>query len=278
MLLPRLLPDSYIEWNRTWGAPFGHTGRPARVARRFLNRLGAGQSDLGLKVGGPFSIQGNNDTRAVEYPWAYFESVLQPGLDVVEIGGALSGFQFALAKSGCNVTNIDPGEEDQDYWELALRLNSDTIERLNRVFGTNTAFRGCTLQQAQLPSNSVDRIISVSTIEHIPLDDIPDLAREIGRVLRHGGRCVLTIDMFLDLVPFTDKPENAYGRNIDVKELVDASGLELAIGDTSRLVGFDDFDPVGVLRDLSQFFIGTGYPVCAQALVLEKPETRATFS
>jgi SAM-dependent methyltransferase len=223
-----------------------------------------------MRIGGPFSNQGNNDTRAVEYPWAYFEASPSPGLAVVEIGGALSGFQFVLSRSGCRVTNIDPGEQDQDYWELALRLNDVTMQRLNRVFGTDVQFLGCTLQEAALPIASVDRVISISTIEHIPPEQLPDLAREMARILRPGGFCILTIDLFLDLAPFTDKEQNAYGRNIDVRSLVDASGLTLVKGDTSRLVGFDDCDPIGILRDLGEYFIGTGYPVCAQALVLEK--------
>lgn len=269
-MLARVVPDQFIAWNRTWAAPFGRTARWARITRRYLGRFGASQSDLAIRAGGPFSIQGNSDTRVVEYPWVYSETSPSPGLDVVEIGGALSGFQFALSKSGCRVINIDPGEEDQEYWELALRLSDPTMARLNRLFGTDVQFRGCTLQDAALPSSSVDRVISVSTIEHIPPEQISDLAREIGRILRPGGRCILTIDLFLDLVPFTDKEENAYGRNIDVRGLVEASGLSLVKGDRSRLVGFDEFDPIDVLRDLGEYFIGTGYPVCAQALVLEK--------
>lgn len=270
LLLPRRPPERFAAWNRTWGAPFGRTARWARVGRRVLDRWGAGHSDLALRAGGPFSIQGNNDTRVVEYPWVYFEASPARGLDIVEIGGALSGFQFVLSKSGCKVTNVDPGEQDQAYWELAVRLNGATMQRLNRLFGTTVELRGCSLKEAELPAASVDRVISISTIEHISPDQLPDLAREIARILRPGGLCILTIDLFLDLVPFTDKEENVYGRNIDVRSLVEASGLRLVKGDTSQLVGFDDCDPIGILRDLGEYFIGTGYPVCAQALVLEK--------
>ncbi|MEY2420247.1 MAG: hypothetical protein QOI95_314 [Acidimicrobiaceae bacterium] len=265
------MPEDFVAWNDRWGAPFGRNFWWARDARKALTRVGLGQSDLAIRVGGPFCVQGNSNTREVEYPWAYFESRLEPGLEVVELGGALAGFQFVLSKQGCHVMNVDPGEEDQAYWELAIRLDDDTMARLNRLFRTDVVLVGSTLAQARLASNSVDRVISISTIEHILPSHLPDLGKEIGRVLRPGGLCVLTIDMFLDLQPFTDKLENPYGRNIDVRALVDATGLELVMGDRSELLGFDDCDPNGILRNLGEFYMGYGYPVCAQALVLAKP-------
>jgi SAM-dependent methyltransferase len=271
MLLPRKLPEAFADWNRKWGAPYGHVSLPRLIGRRLLERAGLGTSDLALRIAGPFAIQGNNDTRTVEYPWAWFSpDVPVSGLDVVEIGGALSGFQFALSKSGARVVNVDPGERDADYWEHKFPLTQPTFQRLNRVFETDVRLQGTTLQDAHLAPASVDLAFSISTIEHVPPDDVHELAADIGRILRPGGRFVVTVDLFLDLAPFTDKHTNRYGRNIDVHDFVDASGLTMVKGDTTRLVGFGSFDTNDVLANLGEYYVGSGHPCCAQAFVLEK--------
>jgi SAM-dependent methyltransferase len=238
--------------------------------RKVLRRLGLADHDVSLRLGGPFALQGNNDTRTVEYPWAFAATPLGPGLDVVEIGGALSGFQFALAKAGCRVVNVDPGDDDE-YWGLSLPMNRQTMGRLNRVFRTDVDLRVTTIQSAGLGDASADRVFSISVVEHFPEQELAALAREIHRVLRPGGMCVLTIDLFLDLDPFTSKQSNEYGRNTNVRELVEATGLELIVGDRAELVGYDEFDAQSILMNLSEYYIGSGYPVCAQALVLAKP-------
>jgi SAM-dependent methyltransferase len=238
--------------------------------RRGLERIGLQDHDLYVRLGGPFCVQGNSDTRVVEYPWAYHATALDRGMRIVEVGGGLSGFQFTLSRAGCSVVNVDPGGEDQEYWQLTRRLDSDTMARLNRVFDTDVELRGVTLDQAGIADESVDRVFSISTIEHIPEAELPSVAEEIGRILKPDGRCVLTIDLFLDLQPFTTRAENRYGRNADVRAFVAASGLRLLEGDPRELLGFDEFDADQIMRNLGDYFIGSGYPVCAQALVLEK--------
>ena len=79
-------------------------GPPARPLNRFVDRFGQ-------SLRGPFTIQDNNTTRRAEYPWAYFATPLEPGLQVLELGGSLAGFQFVLDRAGCRVTNVDPGNE-----------------------------------------------------------------------------------------------------------------------------------------------------------------------
>jgi SAM-dependent methyltransferase len=271
VLLPRELPENFVDWNREWGAPHGHASLARLVRRRALERGGLGDTKSAMRAAGPFALQGNNDTRTVEYPWAWFSADGGvAGRDVVEVGGALSGFQFALSKSGARVVNVDPGEHDGEYWEHRLPLDQTTIARLNRTFRTDVCLQGTTLPDAQLPASSVDLVFSISTIEHVPHDDALRLAAEIGRVLRTGGRCSLTIDLFLDLAPFSDRATNRWGRNIDVREFVDASGLDLVEGDVTRLVGYDSFDANAVVANLGDYFVGSGHPTCAQALVLEK--------
>jgi SAM-dependent methyltransferase len=216
---------------------------------------------------GPFAFQASNETRYVEFPWAFHAAPVQPGSNVVEIGGGLTGFQFVLSKCGARVINVDPGGHAPG---ITYRCEPASIERLNRAFGTDVVLEPTTLEQAGLPDESADVVYSISTIEHIHENELPQLAREIRRIVKPGGRVVLTIDLFLNVAPFTQRLENRYGWNIDVKAFVDETGLEMIVGDEQELNGYGSFDPDHVLAELARIAIGT-YPACAQMLVLKKP-------
>jgi SAM-dependent methyltransferase len=264
VLARRELPARFAEWNARWGAPDGRPQRAARVVRARLPWLVARYP----QIAGPFAFQANNETRVVEYPWAYFALPVVPGLSAVEIGGSLSGFQFALAKSGAHVVNVDPGEAASG---IGWPCDAASIARLNRAFGTGVRLVNTTLEAAGLPDASADVVYSISTIEHIPEDELPRVAHEIARILRPGGHAVLTIDLFLTLTPFTARTRNRGGWNIDVKQFVDQTGLDLIAGDPRELNGFPEFDREHVLSSLDELMYGT-YPACAQLLVLQKPD------
>jgi SAM-dependent methyltransferase len=263
MLARRDLPDRFRAWNRRWGAPDGYPHRGAHW-------LGAHAPALAARVpqlGGPFSLQLNNNTRVYEYPWAFHAAPVHAGLSIVEIGGGLSGFQFVLAKQGASVVNVDPGEAATGF---GWHCDPESIARLNRAFRTNVQLRNTTLADAGLADASVDRIYSISTVEHIPTDELPGLARDIRRVLRPGGEVVMTIDLFLDVAPFTRRVRNQFGWNADVKAFVDELGFERVVGDERELHGYPAFDPEHVLIELPELLYGS-YPACVQLLVLSKP-------
>jgi hypothetical protein len=264
MLARRDMPDEYREWNRRWGAPFGKRTFVARVVRSGAPSLAKRFPNLG----GPFAFQPNNETRVYEYPWAFFTEPIERGISVVEIGGGLSGFQFVLSKSGARVINVDPGDSASG---IGWRCEPASIARLNRAFGTDVRLENTTLPEAQLPDESIDRVYSISTIEHIAVAEHPDLASEIRRILRPGGNVVLTIDLFLNLAPFTSREENRYGWNVDVRAFVEELGFQKILGDERELNGYPSFDPEHVLGELSELLYGS-YPACAQLLVLHKPE------
>ena len=46
--------------------------------------------------------------------------------------------------------------------------------------------------------------------------------------------------------------------------------MPLVYGATEELYGFAEFDPARILANLERYFIGDGYPVLAQMLVLQK--------
>jgi SAM-dependent methyltransferase len=260
MLAPKEIPERYREWNRRQGAPNGH-----RRARRGPLR----RPDLWWKVPaivGPFGFQANSATRAFEYPWA-FDVVPHRGARCLDIGGSLAGFQFALDRDGATVTNVDPGERAHG---LGWPVTTAAIAHLNHAFRTDVTLVPTTLQEADIPSASVDVVYSISTIEHIPADELPLLFEEIARVLRPGGACVMTVDLFLNLTPFSDRADNEFGTNVSVRDLVEFSGLALGHGDPAELLGFPEFDERRILADLERYLCGE-YPVLAQCFTLHKP-------
>lgn len=264
MLARRGLADEFDKWNRKWGAPFGKS----IPGQRFLKSLERALPLPALaKLRGPFGFQANNTSRAFEYPWAFTVVPIRRGESVVEIGGGLSGFQFCLDKAGCTVLNVDP---DREGAGAALPLSAETFQTLNRAFGTHVRHLPTTLAQAGIPPNSQNRIVSISVIEHLADSEIEEIMETAFVILKPSGLFIMTIDLFLNLRPFTKREANEYGRNRDVRALISLQPWEITFGNRHELYGFDEFSADSVLSNLEQFLIGS-YPVLTQCLVLKKP-------
>jgi hypothetical protein len=91
-----------------------------------------------------------------------------------------------------------------------------------------------------------------------------------NRCLKPGGRFIITLDLFLNLEPFTRRTGNEWGRNQDVRWLVDISRMKLVEGNRSELFGFQEFSSERILANLEKYYIGSYYPGLTQCLVLEK--------
>jgi SAM-dependent methyltransferase len=263
MLLRPGLPSAYARWNRRWGAPFGR-----RIRNRIPTPLWTWPGIA--RVVGPFAFQSNNSTREYEFPWAFFALDLQPGMRVLELGGSNAGLQFAMARSGCKVVNVDPGERARGRgWPVGPEFHA----LLNRRFATDVQLCSSFIEEANLPSDSFDRAVCVSTLEHIPEPEIPRIARELSRLLKPGGLLVLTVDLFLGLVPFTAQLRNEWGTNVSLSSLIDDSGLRLVHGRRQELCGLPEFDPAAVLSlaKRGELLLGTDESA-VQALVLRKPD------
>lgn len=260
MLGPIVIPADYEAWNRKWHAPNGRP-LPGRASR--IPDLGGWQS----RYRGPFAFQPNNATRRFEYPWAYHAVPLRAGMAVVDLGGGLSGFQFTLARSGPTVTNVDPFVDFGSTVGYEATDPQRIIDRLNRIYRTRVRLMRCDLVTAALPGASVDVVYCISTIEHLDADALGATMAEVRRILRPGGRLVLTVDLFLDLAPFTSRSVNRYGTNVDVAGIVAQSGLTMVAGQPDQLYGFPAFDADRIQSDLSQYLVGD-YPALTQCLVL----------
>lgn len=261
MIAPPKNPDSFQEWNRTHGAPHGHRVRFGRLR----SRLPAAWL---LRATGPFFIQKNNTTRTFEYPWAFAAAQLQPGMKVLEIGGSLAGFQFTLARHGCRVVNVDPGMEAAG---IGWPCDQNSIARLNKTFGTDIELRNTTIERAELRAGEFDRAFSISVIEHLPPADAANVMAHAFRCLKPGGLFIITLDLFLNLHPFTTRRSNEYGVNQSAAELISSQPWRLVVGKRDELLGFPEFDADKILSRLENYLVGS-YPALAQCLVLQKPE------
>jgi len=94
-------------------------------------------------------------------------------------------FLFDIARVNSNVIGID--------------ISSEVVQRAKRqarhIDVDASRYLCCDVRCLPLRENSIDLIISDSTLDHFPSEiDITSALRELGRVLRVGGILILTID------------------------------------------------------------------------------------
>lgn len=261
MLARRELPPEFEAWNRQWSAPYGRKGPTVTlsemVVRRRLRR-----------IRGPFGFQPNSTTRIYEYPWAYDQVSQLGSARVLEIGGALSGLQFVLARAGHEVHNVDPF---LDYGHGAYRVDPAAEHAaMNKTFGTRVVLHRSTLPDASL-TGSFSAVVCVSTLEHLPPDAIEATLQSVKRLLAPGGLLVLTVDLFLDLSPFCTRTSNKWGTNASVARIEEMVGYPMISGNRNELYGYPQFSPDSILSRLGEFAINTGYPAMAQLVSFQRP-------
>jgi len=255
MIAPRQLPPAFHAWNRHWHAPFGRRNRWSRF--------------LGDRYRGPFAFQANNGTRVYEYPWAYsaIQALGQGPKTIVELGGSLAGLQWVLARDGHRVINVDPGLEARGVgWDV----NADRHRSLSRTFGAPVELLPATLAAAGLADGVADILLAISTIEHFAPADLAEFAAHAARIIKPDGVVILTIDLFLDLAPFSSVERHQYGTNVDICRLLTDAKLELVQGNPKELRGYPEFTPEHVLAGLAGYLVGQPYPALAQCLIARR--------
>ena len=255
MIAPRDLPQTFHDWNRRWHAPFGRRNRWSRF--------------LGDRYRGPFAFQANNGTRVYEYPWVHsaIRAHRAGPMTIVELGGSLAGLQWVLSREGHRVINVDPGLQARGVgWDV----NADRHRALSRAFSAPVELIPRTLAEAGLPDGLADVLLAVSTIEHFAPPDLAEFAMHAARIIKPDGVVILTIDLFLDLAPFSSVEHHQYGTNVDVHRLLGDAKLELVQGNPNELHGYPEFIPERVLAGLAGYLVGQPYPALAQCLIARR--------
>jgi hypothetical protein len=256
----RVIPERYWNWNRRHGAPAGRRG-----AQR-LNRLLGDRSTLALRYTGEYAYQSNNDTRTFEYPYA-FEKVVEytrPGDQVLEIGGGVSGLQFTLSRTGRVVVNVDPGPTRG--WDL----DTDLHQRIGATLKTPVRLHTDVLSTYEHDGGAPNLVYSVSALEHFSPSDLAEGCAALRKLLAPGGTVVLTVDLFLDLSPFTSRARSDTGTNIDLSRFLSEAGLVLIEGEPAELHGFPEFSSEDILCRLHEFHVGRPFPTLTQCLVAQR--------
>jgi len=125
------------------------------------------------------------------------------------------------------------------------------------------------MRDAKLEKDSFDVVYSISVMEHFVSEEFWETARHVWDCLKIGGKFVVTVDLFLNLFPFSSRQTNEYGVNYPVGKLIECETFSLANGDPREIYGTGVFDQERIISNLEDYYVGV-YPALAQCLVLEK--------
>jgi len=88
--------------------------------------------------GGMFVFQPNSNKRIFEYRWAFYAVNLRKGMNVLDFGGGVTGFQIVLSRNGLNVEIVGPGLEAN---RKGRPVTSEIIEKLNNEYKLKASYQ-----------------------------------------------------------------------------------------------------------------------------------------
>ncbi len=147
------------------------------VGRQLLahGRLARGLRYLGVPV---------NYWRAVEFQLALEEGCFEGGQRVLDVGSPKLLALYLAERVRCQVVATDLHGYFCDEYALLARLRA--LERRLQLAVADG-------RRLPFPDACFDRVCTISVLEHIPGGGDGDCMAEIGRVLRPGGRCIVTV-------------------------------------------------------------------------------------
>jgi SAM-dependent methyltransferase len=205
---------------------------------------------LKAKAKGWHSIfSGVDYSRTTEWPLAADMLRLADGQRVLDVGsGDASLFPLLLA------FKVKTDVLAADYSDPMTYLKGLAAEGIRkRWLAGRLQFENADLRRLPYADESFDRAACVSTIEHVPGDGDSEGIRELGRVLKRGGRLVVTAP-FAAAARDEYKPDHVYERS--------------GPGELVFFQRFYDFDT------LQQRLIGPSGLRCEEKLFLCEPGRR----
>ena len=181
----------------------------------------------------------NHWSRNWEYPWSVLASEFKNNsYKIIDVGGGGSSFARYLSECGYDCIVCDPSlnqglnvviNRNKGLYRNVRTLIFQLILRLTgitRLWGKpsknendSVLYYPYSAEDIQFPNNYFDRVFCLSTMEHIPVENWNQCMNEFERVLKPGGRLIITIDM-----------GTQYANNRQYMELVNCCSIEL-IGD-----------------------------------------------
>ena len=128
--------------------------------------------EAAIRIGIPL-----DPSRYLELPWAEQTLEARPGDRVLDLASPKL-LAVALARTGVEIVSVDAFSLEIERWH---RLAPDV--RFEVADGRSLSFEDA----------SFDRAYSVSVVEHIEDDGDEQALRELARVVRPGGRILLTV-------------------------------------------------------------------------------------
>jgi len=162
-----------------------------------------------LKISFKYLLRGNlyyflryllneiNYWRHVEFAYVY-EKIDSKGKKILDISSA-KAFAFFLAENN-KVESVDIWEKEID------RCKKSEIILNDKKISSNLNLQVADARRLPYPDNYFDYIYSISVIEHIKEEGDSIVIKEMERVLKKGGKCILTM------------PYNFLGYNVFRKE------------------------------------------------------------
>lgn len=170
---------------RGWGRLYRTS---VRLGIRHLLRHGYQREAL-VRVAVPM-----DPSRYLELPWAVSELRAGGGRRVLDLASPKL-LAFALARQGFDVTSVDELEGEIETW----RALAGEQPRLRFEVADGRAL--------PFPDQSFDQAYSISVLEHIVKPGDGEALRELARVVRRGGRVLVTVPHSRDYrEDWRDKP------------------------------------------------------------------------
>ncbi len=156
----------------------------------------------------------NHWSRVWEYPWAYNAAAFEDCCRILDVGGGGSPFANYLTVFGHDCYVIDSSlrggvslffDKNKSllknlrsviYHYVINLLKINTVEGIHaNSKDTSVKYFSQSAQCIKFPDNYFDRVFCLSVLEHISVDQWNLCIKEFERVLKPGGRLIITLDM-----------------------------------------------------------------------------------
>ncbi len=128
--------------------------------------------------------------RLWEFPFAILAAGFRPGLACADVGCGRTPFTvYASRQPGVRMTGFDPDLFTEGERHATFGVSADFVRR------TGLDIRNCGMERLDAPDNHYDRVFCLSVIEHLDAATARRGMREMSRILKPGGRLIVTVDV-----------------------------------------------------------------------------------